>query len=93
MSEIEKLNEEQVFKQEVADDELEAVAGGKGYKPPTKDDCTELHKRDIYQGGFPNCAATVEDGSWCDTNDACKAQQVNYYNMSCKVNSCTKSWA
>ena len=36
MSKTEKLNEEQVFKQEVADDELEAVAGGKGYKPSTK---------------------------------------------------------
>ena len=37
MSKTEKLNEEQVFKQEVSDDELEAVAGGQGANYPTFD--------------------------------------------------------
>ena len=99
MSKTEKLNEEQVFKQEIADDELETVAGGgenKGlcgaasYGKDTKYDCTGLHKRDIYKGGFPNCAATVEEGSWCKTNDACNARQVVYVGMS--FFDCRKAW-
>ena len=101
MSKTEKLNEEQVFKQELDDDELEAVAGGGGAfaKGGTGEDpeawdkdsdhCVNHHYRDIYDGGFPNCAATVEDGSWCDTNDACTFTAVNYQGM----NDCTKAHA
>lgn len=89
MSKTEKLNEEQVFKQEVSDDELEAVAGG---APGTgdKNNCNNAHRRDIYGGaGFPNCAATVEDGSLCNTNDACLYLSVRYKGMT----DCTKAHA
>ena len=101
MSKTEKPNEEQVFKQEVADDELEAVAGGGwgtcGGAASSKnnpaswdsdsDHCVKEHDRDIYEGGFPNCAATVEDGSWCSTNDACVHDAVDYKGM----NDCKKA--
>jgi hypothetical protein len=81
MSKTEKLTEEQIFKQEIADDELETVAGG---KPGTGDpeNCNNAHRRNIYGGdGFPNCAATVEDGSHCGTNDACWSLSVSYKGM------------
>ena len=77
MSKTEKLNKEQVFKQEVSDDELEAVAGGKG----SGGECNRNQARDIYKGGFPNCAATVEEGSWCSSNDACITDAVRYWEM------------
>ena len=102
MSKTEKPNEEQVFKQEVSDDELEAVAGGNygscggasssSQKPWSWDtdseNCVKDHYREIYKGGFPNCAASVEDGSWCGTNDACHHDAVNYQGM----NDCSKAW-
>ena len=90
MSKTEKLNEEQVFKQELDDDELEAVAGGaEGTGDPNN--CNNAHRRDIYGGdGFPNCAATVEDGSHCNTNDACVYFSVRYKGM--KDEDCKKSW-
>ena len=86
MSKNEKLNEEQVFKQEISDKELENVSGGSIF-----DFCdnNSFHERDIYSGdGFPNCANTVEDGSFCDTNDACYSFAVTYTNMV----DCSKSW-
>jgi hypothetical protein len=91
MSKTEKPNEEQVFKQEVSDDELEAVAGGGGsYRSQSVGNtCVESTKRNIYSGGFPNCAATVEDGSWCWDNDACRSYQGVYYT---DMNNCNKAW-
>lgn len=38
--------------------------------------------------GTPNCAATVEDGSWCDSNDACYNKEVRYLSL----NNCAKAW-
>lgn len=38
---------------------------------------------------FPNCANTVEDGSWCDTNDACVFNAVKYLGNV----DCNKAWA
>lgn len=99
MSKTEKLNEEQVFKQEVADDELEVVAGGydggNSYVDAdcpsgthANNNCTNILYRDIYAGGFPNCAATVEDGSWCSENDACHNHAIWYKGME----DCNKAW-
>jgi hypothetical protein len=51
-------------------------------------DCQKAYYRDIYKGGFPNCVATVEDGSWCGSNDACLSLQVRYTGM----HDCTKAW-
>ncbi len=73
--------EKEVFEQETSEDELEAANGGVlGFKPPVQ--------KSIYEGGFPNCAATVEDGSWCNTNDACLAGSVQYLGMK----ECLISW-
>ena len=100
MSKTEKLNEEQVFRQEIADDELEAVSGGKGDRPidyvlpswcipdDDSDHCTETWERNIYEGAFPNCASTVEDGSWCKASDACTAVSISYQGMT----DCGKAW-
>ena len=51
--------------------------------------CYHEEKRSIYSGGFPNCAATVEDGSWCSTNDACHTSNVIRY---ASMKDCTKAW-
>ena len=54
-----------------------------------KSNCTQQMRRDIYAGkGFPNCAATVGDGSWCGSNDACFSSAVDYTNMK----DCPKAW-
>ncbi len=89
MSHPEKKNEEEVFLQSADDDELNGVAGG-GKEPSEQgDSCIESHFRDIYGGsGFPNCAASVEDGSFCDTNDACYRLAVEYLGRK----SCPKAW-
>ena len=104
MSKTEKLNEEQVFKQAFDDDELETVAGGDGTGTCGKEalkarelfgidsdtnHCVNMQNRDIYEGGFPNCAATVEDRSWCGTNDACHTTAVDYKGMT----DCSKAHA
>ena len=75
MSEEEKAREEEVLKQSVSLDELEAAAGGEG---GSANECVEQYNRRIHRGRFPNCAATVEDGSWCGTNDACVVLAVYY---------------
>lgn len=90
MSKIEKLSEEQVFKQELADDELVAITGGDTENDDEEDqnNCLLYLWRNILRGGFPNCAATVEEDSWCDTNDACFSQSVDYESMK----RCQKAW-
>ena len=99
MTSPEKKNEEEVFLQSADDDELSGVAGGsRGVQPtdgplPWWDDdyknCTKYHSRNIYGGnGFPNCAASVEDGSWCGTNDACALMAIVYDHKE----DCQKAW-
>lgn len=90
--------ETDVFEQEVSESELGTVAGGlcgfNGYeceKPQAnyeKSHCTDENRRNIYEGEFPNCAATVEDGSWCGSNDACFKGSVDYQGMT----DCKKAW-
>ena len=72
------MSEKEVFEQKVSDEEMEAVAGGDG---ESNYECSDDWKRDIYVPSFPNCAATVESGSWCDTNDACTSMAVDYQGM------------
>ncbi len=51
--------------------------------------CDRYDRRQIYGGGgFPNCAATVEDGSWCKSSDACVNFAVDYKGMT----NCKKAW-
>ena len=79
----------------------DAAAMAKGYGaaiadaiyPDKKDantsNCDNYHTRQIYGGGgFPNCAATVEDGSWCKSSDACYNEAIDYKDTS----SCSKAW-
>lgn len=78
--------EDKVLAQPLSPEELEAVSGGDRDDDLTN--CVRYSERNIYLGGFPNCAATVEDGSWCDTNDACYHSMVGYYIMT----ECNKAW-
>ena len=56
-------------------------------------DCTGTYKRNIYYGGFPNCAATVESGSWCESNDACSKVAILYEGIKgCWFSDCHKAW-
>lgn len=81
--------ENKVFRQELSDTELAVTAGGfcgmsGGCDSPAAYEyshCAIQSLRDIYEGAFTNCAAAVEDGSWCDENDACYDCAVEYQNM------------
>lgn len=76
--------EEAVFVQNVSLDEMEGVAGGQ-----QEDQIFVSRQRNIYGGkGFANCAATVESGSWCHSNDACWEYEVVYTNRTY----CAKAW-
>ena len=74
-----------VFRQDVSAEELDSLSAGSddclGIIQTRDWDCVKGDKRDIYKNGFPNCAATVEDGSWCWTNDACYDAAVVYKGM------------
>ncbi len=88
--------EKELFEQEVSEEELEAVNGGYGLCGRTSenelfDKVSEKIKEtaiNIYEGGFPNCAATVDDGSWCGSSDACYGAEVKYIGMQ----DCQKAW-
>ena len=90
-----------VLNQVLSDDELEAAAGGKfrcihlmrlalcGLNgSPYPYPCEDTNYRPIYEPAFPNCAATVEDGSWCLDSDACYDVAIVYEGM----RECHKSW-
>lgn len=57
-------------------------------KDTDENNCTYQWKRNIYSPAFPNCAATVGDGSWCGDNDACFSGAVSYQGMK----DCSKAW-
>lgn len=57
-------------------------------KDDDPDNCIETWQRDIYGGGFPNCAATVENESWCETNDACEKTSIDNQGL----RSCSRAW-
>ena len=79
------MGDKHILGQALSDDDLSEVSGG------TYDmaNCTGDWEKNIYGGkGFPNCAATVEDGSWCMSDDACFRSAIAYYNMK----DCTKAW-
>lgn len=100
MSEQVKKQEEQVFNQQLDLDELDAAAGGKGcamfgtegwYGERDGDlsNCVQHHHRPLYGGnGFPNCVATVEDGSNCRRNDGCYSTTIVYDG----ITECGRSW-
>lgn len=90
--------EKKVFSQELNRDDLKAATGGthdywKCADPQTSN-CISEQYRKMYGGkGFPNCAATVEDGSDCGNNDACFKYSVIYSGMDkCNFADCHRSW-
>ena len=97
LRELSSKTEEEVLSQKLSVDELVSVNAGfcgmngdscyseAEYKV---NHCIENYARYIYEGGFPNCAATVGDGSWCTSNDACYWDAVMYIGME----SCSKAW-
>ncbi len=92
MTDKDKEREEKVFDQELSAEELNGVAGGSSDAPyycsSTITQCKINKDRNIYVPSFPNCAATVEDGSWCDDNDACYDSAVKYH----PLKNCSKAW-
>ena len=92
---IAKKTEDGVFSQNVSEEELLRTNGGRndggateGCPSNASEHCIDSNFRHIYEGGFPNCAATVEDGSWCGTNDACLMVAVVYMDKK----DCQKAW-
>lgn len=85
------MSKEEILKNELSEDELKNVSGGACTyrKDDDKNNCVYGYFRDIYGGkGFPNCAQSVTDGSWCNDNDACHMNAVQYENMK----DCSKAW-
>ena len=97
LKELYGYEEEDVFSQEVSNEELAEVSGGATWEetPCVNNvnralykNCTESHIRMIDIPSFPNCAGTVEDGSWCYESDACFESAITYVGM----HHCTKAW-
>ena len=85
--------EDRVFSHEVSEEELAETGGGNlescgDLVSYYNNNCIQLDNRHIYEGGFPNCAQSVENGSWCGWNDACYSEAVVYKDMI----SCSKAW-
>ena len=82
--------EKEVFSRKVSEEELADVSGGK----KRDKNCESYEEREIYGGsGFPNCAATVEDGSLCKRSDACTDVAIVYTGMECcYLLDCHKAW-
>ena len=83
-----KQTEEKIFKEEVSEEELKAVSGAGHDCLGSPHDCAENHFHNIYERGFPDCQATVEDGSWCSSADACFSSAIEYVGMK----ECKKAW-
>ena len=81
--------EDEVFRQEVSEEELSAVSGGTMKCRQTSHfDCPSAHYHLIYEPSFPSCVKTVEDGSWCFNVDACYGDAIEYVGMT----DCSKAW-
>jgi hypothetical protein len=99
MSSEDRAREDDVFGQELSVEDLDAAAGGVDSDSDIRH-CVQKHARSIYEGGFPNCAATVEDGSQCGTNDACYNDAIVYWDVKGRPgdgpyageSNCEKAW-
>ena len=90
--------EQEIMNQEMSLDEMEDVSGG-AYgmidvfakniaRGITFNSADKVTLNFYNEDGSINCAATVEDGSWCHDNDACYTNQMDYQGMK----SCSKAW-
>ncbi|MCR5626612.1 MAG: hypothetical protein K6F99_04785 [Lachnospiraceae bacterium] len=84
----EERNENDVFNQEIADEEMERAAGGAWIADKDESNCTTYWRRNIYEGEFPNCASTVENNSHCWGSDACMKCAIDYKGLQM----CFKAW-
>ena len=95
------MSKEEILEGKLNEEELEEVAGGAhpdgvprcqlmfvSLEDDDPNNCTAMQSRTINEPFFPNCAATVEDGSWCEDNDACYGNAVEYKGME----DCSKAW-
>ena len=96
------MTKEDILENDLNDKELkEASAGANSdgtqrcqallytYIDEDANNCVNAQYRWIYKPSFPNCAATVEDGSHCLENDACYgANAIQYRGM----DDCSKAW-
>lgn len=83
------LREEAVFQQALSEEELALASGGVKKNPKnTWDICQATVLWRIDDPSFPSCNATVEDGSWCISSDACYSNAITYENMK----SCSRAW-
>ena len=100
MSDQEK-REQEIMNQEMSQDEMDTVAGGwrhvlrdlgcgfAGAYIECHEDLAIRNGRPLYRpDGSVNCAATVEDGSHCGSNDACYDGEMVYLGMK----DCHKAW-
>ncbi|MBR5110682.1 MAG: hypothetical protein IK099_10840 [Clostridia bacterium] len=89
--------EQEIMNQEMSQDEMETVAGGKrrgnciiGAYINCDGDIVQKYARPLYRpDGTVNCAATVEDGSHCERNDACYSYNDAVY---IGMQDCFKAW-
>ena len=86
--------EEEILAQDLSKEELDSVAGGGNcpslaWKYGPNECRIGGTTRWIYRNRFPNCAKSVEDGSWCWSNDACFTYQSIYYTG---MDECSKAW-
>ena len=91
MKAVAAQTEDAVLGQELSTDEMEEAAGGYcrgGASEGDRWNCVQMARRYIYAHKFPNCAATVENGSLCSSNDACYQTAVDYIDMK----DCSKAW-
>ncbi|MDO4183271.1 MAG: hypothetical protein Q4E12_06680 [Coriobacteriia bacterium] len=73
------MTENELFSQEINDRELDEVAGGKfkgSWASGTGEKCVDAGSARIR--AKHGCAATVENGSSCWNNDACKSNACVY---------------
>lgn len=93
------MDKKDVLNNKVDDKELEKVSGGAlnyrcqallySYIDEDTNNCVNAQYRWIYKPSFPNCAATVEDGSHCLENDACYGSNAIQYR---EMHDCSKAW-
>ena len=91
MSDREK-KEQEILNQEMSSDEMETVAGGEciigAFQECIADVFLQYGRPILRPDGSVNCASTVEDGSHCETTDACYRSQVVYLGLK----DCDKAW-
>ena len=96
------MTKEDILENKLNEKELEQTSGGNNSDGSYRcqmdltytydkdaNNCVDAVFRWIYKPSFPNCAATVEDGSHCRDNDACYGTNAIQYRG---LTDCIKAW-